>query len=379
MIETILLLNPVYVTLFWAITLCFNSKSKHAPKVFLSFFMAVAFVLYLSHFFYFSDHLNTYIHLDSLYIWTSLLVYPLFHIYIRLLTTDKRISFRKHSRFLILPTLIFIFHLVGVLLIDRHQHIDFLKNVLNGIEEAKGTQIYLLRINYAYRIVFIIQVLYYLYLNFKLITKNKRKLKDYYSNTESRDLYWVQFFNISLALTSLASIVAAFIGREAFAGDVASLVLPSAVFSSLLFFIGLIGNKQNAVHTEEDENVKIKISDSEGNHSIKGFKRILESLFEKDKIFTNPELKIWDLSKMLGTNRTYVSKLINSEYNRNFCNHVNYYRVQHAKELIQKNPQITNEQIAELSGFGSQNSLYRAFQLFEGIPLKRYRRGFNDL
>jgi len=50
MLQTILLHNPVYVTLFWAITLTFYSPGKQYAKNFLSKFMAVAFVVYLSHF-----------------------------------------------------------------------------------------------------------------------------------------------------------------------------------------------------------------------------------------------------------------------------------------------------------------------------------------
>lgn len=100
----------------------------------------------------------------------------------------------------------------------------------------------------------------------------------------------------------------------------------------------------------------------------------MENLFNDDMIFRNPDLKIWDVCNMLGTNRTYVSKVINREYGRNFCNHVNHYRVQYAKRLIVKNSQLTNEEIAENSGFGSVNSLYRAFLSAEKRSLGDFRK-----
>ncbi len=340
--------------------------------------MFVAFLLYLSHFFYFSNLLHIYRYLDALYVWASLLVYPLYHIYIRLLTVDKKFSFKKHSIFLLLPTLVFILHLIGMFFMNTGQHIDFLQNVLYGKHEAIGIQKHMLWMHYTYRVVFIAQVFYFLYSNFKLIIENKKNIKDFYSNTKTRSLYWVQIFNISLAVTSIASIIVAILGREKFSTNTLSLVFPSVIFSVMLFLIGLIGNEQDTVHTEEPLREPEKPKSSTENISATGLKNIMDNLFENEKIFKNHDLKIWDLSKMLGTNRTYVSKLINSEYNRNFCNHVNYYRVQYTKNLIQKNPTISNDQIAELSGFGSQNSLHRAFQSLEGMTLKQYRKMINE-
>ena len=100
----------------------------------------------------------------------------------------------------------------------------------------------------------------------------------------------------------------------------------------------------------------------------------MEELFEKEMIFRNSDLKIWDLCNMLGTNRTYVSRVINRKYGRNFCNHVNYYRVEYAKKLISENRNFTNEEVAESSGFGSVNTLYRAFSSFENKTLGDFRK-----
>lgn len=372
MLKTILLLNPVYVTLFWAIVLGFYSPEKHNPKNFLGKFMAVAFVVYLSHFFYFTRQFEVYRFIDSLYIWAFLLVYPLYHIYVRLLTVETKFSLKVHWRFLVLPTFMFLIYFAGVLVMAKHEHIDFLAKIIAGKGDPSGFQSYMLWVFKLAQIVFVLQVFYYLYVNFKLIIKNNRNLKDYYSNTEGRQLDWVQFFNISLAVTSVASILVAIAGRDMFSENVSLLLAPSLVFSIMLFLIGLIGNSQNPAYI-----VDIAPSKEAGSvdyFDISNLKKGLDNLFEKEKIYKNPNLKIWDISTLLGTNRTYVSKLINVEYNRNFCNHVNFYRVKRAKELIKENPRLTNEQVAEMSGFGSVNSLYRAFKTLFYVPLKEFRK-----
>jgi AraC-like DNA-binding protein len=374
MLKLVLLLNPVYVTLFWAIVLSLYSENKAAPKVFLGKFMAVAFVLYLCHAVYFSGHLYIYRYLDSIYTYASLLVFPLYHIYIRLLTVDKKFSFSKHYIYLVLPTLIFILHSVGILILSKDEQMDFFLEVIPMLHQPTNNQVFLHLIFITGRIVFIAQVVIYLILNFKLLIKNRENVEHFYSNTDSMRLHWVQFFNISLAIISFASILVALAGREAFADNTLSLAIPSLVFSAMLFFIGLLGNSQSTVYTPLTENEPEKLPENDNIIFDIALKASMEKLFINDKIFKNPELKIWDVCKMIGTNRTYVSRLINTDYGRNFCNHVNYYRVKHAKQLIKNNPDITNDQLAEESGFGSQNSLYRAWQAIEGIPLKEFRK-----
>jgi hypothetical protein len=151
MFKDILLLNPVYVTLFWAVVLNFYSNDKHAPKVFLGKFMLVAFVIYLSHLLYFSGQIYIYRYLDSLYTWASMLVFPLYHIYVRLLTTEKKFSFADHGKFLILPTLVFLLHLTGVLLLSQQQYIEYLLRVIPREQPATGMQLFLLAIYQLYR------------------------------------------------------------------------------------------------------------------------------------------------------------------------------------------------------------------------------------
>ncbi len=402
MIKIILLLNPVYVTLFWALVLTFQNRKQQVPKLFLGRFMFVAFIIYLSHLFYFTGRLEVYYYLDSIYTLASLMVYPLYHIYVRLLTVDKWLSVNKHGIYLIIPLMVFIMHLTGYLLMEREEAMHYLTMVLPGVISGEGVSGYMEIVYSVFRIVFILQVFFYLYLNYMLIFQYNSRLKDFYSNLENRSLKWVQFFNFSLALISLASAVAAAFGRDVFAVNELSLAFPSIVFSVMLFLIGLLGNVQRRIELEEEPEDGVQgigdrnqcgqayeadsglhrkpgMSDSETGatrheNNYDKLKMNMENLFKDETIFRNPDLKIWDVSNMLGTNRTYVSKVINREYGRNFCNHVNHYRVEYAKKIIDKNSQLTNEEIAELSGFGSANSLYRAFLSAEKRSLGDFRK-----
>ena len=113
MFKIILLLNPIYVTLFWSLVLNTNRVKGNIPKLFLGKFMIVAFFLYLSHFFYYLPLPEVYHYADPFYHLFNLLVYPMYYIYIRLLTVDDRFEVKKHSIFLILPLLIFVLYVKG--------------------------------------------------------------------------------------------------------------------------------------------------------------------------------------------------------------------------------------------------------------------------
>jgi AraC-like DNA-binding protein len=376
MLTTILLLNPVYVTFFWAVVLHLNRRRKDEPRLFLGKFMILAFVIYLSHFFYFHELYDAYIWLDCFYNFASLSVYPAYFIYVLLLTRDDRFSLRKHGRYFIAPAIIFVAMAIGYIVMNDEQEAMYIREVIYGKLGGTGIMRYMNVVSITEKLVFVTQILIYLFLSFREIRTHTKQLLNSYSFTENRSLLWVQVMNITFFLTSLASIAIAIIGRERFLENSGMLLFPSVIFSVMLFTIGLLGNTQKAVllekydsmdHTgEEDERIPARL------------KNELVALFEADHLHLNKDLTIWDLTGKLGTNRTYVSKIINNEFGLNFASYVNYHRVIHAKKLLHENRQIITDELAELSGFGSVASLYRAFLAAEKVSLPQYRRNLRN-
>lgn len=371
----ILLLNPIYVTIFWAIVLNLYKREAHQPKVFLGWYMFVASWVYISHYFYFTQQFGVYYYLDSFYTLSYLLVYPMYHVYVRLLTVDSHFLFKKHLRYFVAPLAIFLLTAIGYIVMDKDEGVQFISDILvHGKSPASTIQEVMYIVFVIGRLTFLFQTVFYLVISFRLIRSNNLRIQDYYSNMEERKLNWLQFFNICFAITSTSSAVLAVVGRNTFLENPYLLIFPSVIFTLMLFFIGLLGNNQRAIFTEI-ENTPDFTPEGKPPQRIK---LKIDKLFEEEMIYKNPDLKIWDVSSMVGTNRTYVSNVINSAYGRNFCTHVNVYRIEHAKSLIHSNPNLTNQQIAELSGFGSVNSLYRTFQNSEGVSLGQFRKQLNN-
>ena len=100
-------------------------------------------------------------------------------------------------------------------------------------------------------------------------------------------------------------------------------------------------------------------------------KRIIE-LFDRDGIWLNPNLKLSDVARAAGTNRTYVSAYFNAESGSNFYDFVNRYRITHACRLLSSSSDSL-KLIAEQSGFNSQQSFIRVFRKVKRMTPSEYR------
>lgn len=372
MLKHIFLITPVYITLIWAIILLISDKSKSQPKVFLGFFMLVASTIYISHFFYFTNNIQAYLYIDSIYTLTYLMVYPMYNVYVRLLTIDQRLTFRKHFLHFVGPLLLFALTLLGYSIMGKEKGMEYIQRVLVDGEKASGIHKYMLILFIAGRVTFFVQTLTYLVLSFNLIRKNDQKLRKFYSNINNYNLNWVNIIGVCLAITSISSAILASVGRNVFLQNEMLLLFPSIIFSSMLFVVGFLGNNQKMLSPENEKEFDIHDQGVE-NYKLKSK---IDVLFDIEKIYKQPNLTIWNVSYMLGTNRKHVLHCIEKEYGRDFFNHVNHYRVQHSKRLINSNRNLSNEQIAELSGFDNINSLYKTFQEFENIQFENYRKQF---
>ena len=88
--------------------------------------------------------------------------------------------------------------------------------------------------------------------------------------------------------------------------------------------------------------------------------------FETEKPFLDNALTINDLSKVLYSNKLYISRAISRFTGRNFCQFVNYYRVTYSMELFRNNHDLKIQELACGSGFNSDVSYNMAFRLFMG-------------
>jgi AraC-like DNA-binding protein len=98
--------------------------------------------------------------------------------------------------------------------------------------------------------------------------------------------------------------------------------------------------------------------------------------FEEAKPWLEPELKIGDVARALGTNRTYISTLLNETLQTNFNHFVNFYRIAEAKRLLKNGgTTLKMEELATKCGFNSYSTFFSAFRKETGISPKEFISG----
>ena len=369
--------TPMYATAFWAVVFLLSPVKKNRAKHFLGLFMVVAFLLYLSHTLFFKQEFDAYLIMDPVYTFASLAVYPMYYWYIRLLTVEPAINYR--NLLLLLPAFVVsVATLFVYVLMSEAETMEYLQHFLlnrkpvSELSSLAQTQGIIFIIG---RIVFAATVIYSLVFGRKLVIQYNKKVANFYSNLEDKTIVWVKYLLYSFVATSLMSFIFNVIGRSVFIEFAGWLLVPSLIFSLLLFFIGFQGYIQNysVVELAEDEQ-KVPAHGLSFSNSEQLKKEVVQ-LFENEKIYRDPNLKITHVCNRLKTNRTYISKLINNQFNSTFSDFVNSYRVEEAKTLLTQNPShlFSLNHVSEAAGFGSLSSFIRIFKDKVGVTPGRYR------
>lgn len=101
-----------------------------------------------------------------------------------------------------------------------------------------------------------------------------------------------------------------------------------------------------------------------------GYDKIMDSFkqhMDNENGFLNPSLTIEEIARVLNTNRTYVSKLVNLYYGMTFRDYVNMKRLEFSKQLMTDEPDASLDYIAAKSGFQSSTQFIRKFRETEGL------------
>ena len=85
-------------------------------------------------------------------------------------------------------------------------------------------------------------------------------------------------------------------------------------------------------------------------------------------------LTIKELSKILYTNRTYLSAYIKTTYKMTFREWITGLRLEYAKNILKEHPEINIQKLAELSGFLSQSNFIKLFSEKEGCTPTKWKK-----
>ena len=85
-------------------------------------------------------------------------------------------------------------------------------------------------------------------------------------------------------------------------------------------------------------------------------------------------LTIKELSKILYTNRTYLSAYIKTTYKMTFREWITSLRLEYAKNILKEHPEINIQKLAESSGFLSRSNFIKLFTEKEGCTPAKWKK-----
>jgi len=175
---------------------------------------------------------------------------------------------------------------------------------------------------------------------------------------------------------SIPGFVVTLIGRGPLNENVYQLSITCILFTFLYLILAIVGIRQVPIQVDSnsiDNELEPNTSDLNLNE-LELIEETLISYFKNSKPWLNSQLNIWEVSKKIGTNRSYVSRVINENIGCNFNDFVNMYRINEAKRLLIEQPEITIQEISEKAGFGSLNSFMRIFKKMESCTPNQFRK-----
>ena len=95
----------------------------------------------------------------------------------------------------------------------------------------------------------------------------------------------------------------------------------------------------------------------------------------KEEFYLDTQITLANMAKRIDTNTTYLSKIINEDYEKTFAHFINELRLSHTLKSLESNPNYRNltiDHIAEKSGFASPSTFYNAFKKYTGLTPSYY-------
>lgn len=373
------LIFPI-VGIILGIILLVNGGQDKAKKVLASYFFLYAISVIIANIYYYIEVGSATQILDPITILCQSLVLPILMLY-ALELFSKGWATVTNGVMVYMPVILFvvIYTIVWVVVGENpviNDWQDFGRNVSNPLVWMRFISIGI-ALFYSSALITLI--------NFKLqgYTHNVEKNYSYVDGFEVDWLKWVSY--LFMALCILFILLLLIPGRGityiyAFCTWVIWIILfVKGVKQSNVELVDDIAEEEEVLHNSKvfEDQQPIDNEHHESQDSIRKTElkaKILELLNDKN-VYLNPELSLQHLALIAGSNRSYVSKVINEEFGVNFFDLINEKRVEYAKLQLSdsKNNNYSLNFIGQLCGFKCDRTMYRAFIKFTGESPSKYR------
>ena len=359
--KLILLVTSFILPFIMGVTLSLHLQGYLSRKV-MTFALINTSLVFLFNYFYFRKDFQTYSYIHNIHIGTVLWIFPSIYLYVNSILNNRK-GFNK-ALWHLLPGAVFM--IVSAILfygfLNNTERIYYLSNYRNSDIHFIALNLQTVRIFRFIDVLFIISQIAYYSVSITISTNRyNEKLLNEFSNIENLSINWIKGFNYSFLIVGILFICFYIFNPFREQNTLLLLVILFGV-SIFMWAMGIASFKQKQLSQSQSEEIV-------GNNFIDAYEintnnvelisRLIDFV-ETKKAFLQSDISMASVCRELGTNRTYLSTIINQQFGVNFNTFINQYRVMYVNNYLKENPTTPKDELVQLGGFGSMSSMQRA-------------------
>jgi AraC-like DNA-binding protein len=219
--------------------------------------------------------------------------------------------------------------------------------------------------------------------SFSILMAYRRNLLNYFSDIKGKQLLWNRLsllvFLMFVILLTVPNFDQSIVNLQQ--GSMSHKAAIAMWSEAYIFFFGMAALRMNypaarfVAHAGDSGVLDLKFDkkqpfDENTNKVL--LDRYWTDAMYNNQMFLRPMLTLDDVAKEMQTSRRNVLAFINAKYNMVFYRVIQHFRIQHAKELLEKHSYTSMEQLAKQCGFLSTELFIKTYQSLEHKSPKAY-------
>jgi len=337
-------------------------KRKSISRSIMAFTLLTNFFVNFFNYLYFVEDYALYLPVHGVHAAIEFLIFPSIFIYIKSIVSPHFQLIKEWIHFLPALIMLGLAHYIFYVYTGKKDLLFFMEHNREGYQFV-GFQFTVLKVSRFVHLGLLgLQGVLYAIAFLKIPEEYDHKLKNEFSNIDNFSIQWVNNYLLTFALIVVLGFLSyALIPIKGLHQHIVVFVF--FVFSAYVSRLGILALRQKEIDYTIDLEVYVPEAVAQNEIALVNDKKLIQKLnnhVAKKQAFLNPDLNLTTLAKDLGTNRTYLSVLINQQFGMNFNAYINSLRAGYAKHYLEENPQTKKEELCVIAGFGSVSTMQRA-------------------
>lgn len=345
----------------------FILKKKNLSVIFLSLILLINSLLMVNVFLIDSKIIFKNQNLLFIPLQIMLALGPLIYLYTKSMII-KEFKFKIKYLLLFIPALLEFVYYLTLFSLNTQEKLSFFNKyhdfIISPIEQALG----------------IIYTVIFLTISLKLLVKYEKFVNNNFSNKTQVTLAWLTklliVYSTIWIFWSIISVVDYFIFNWELNYHIYYPIYILFSIFTILIFVYAFNKKHSILAVETDIVIQtIETVDLLTDENLELIYK-LKKLMIDDKLYLDSNLKIITLANKLNIPSHKLSNLLNSGLKKSFYDFVNYYRVEHVKNMLlnKKYDHLTILAIALESGFNSKSTFNDIFKKITKTTPKEFKK-----